>query len=66
MDLISTQCSILSCIIVQHHTQANVSTSPHSCIPQGLSYEHAEREASSGSFEVLTLAMTLANGSGTD
>ena len=31
-----------------------------------LSYEHTECQASSGSFEVLTLAMTLGNGSGTD
>ena len=28
-------------------------------------YKHTKRQASSGSFEVLTLAMTLGNGSGT-
>ena len=30
-----------------------------------LGYKHTERQASSGSFEVLTLVMTLGNGSGT-
>ena len=32
----------------------------------GLRYKHTERQASSGSFEVLTLGLTLGNGSGTN